>query len=165
MDSDAMMPSPQHERFLSRAVELSRHGMRLDHGGPFGAVVVRGDEIVGEGWNRVLVDRDPTAHAEVVAIRDACKRLDQYHLTGCEIYCSCEPCPLCLGAIYWARIERIWYAGTAGDAAALGFGDSFFYEQLAFPSEQRFVPQVRIPSEEAQRVMDEFAADPTKVRY
>lgn len=160
-----MMSSLQQERFLSRAIELSRHGMQLGHGGPFGAVVVRGEEIVGEGWNRVLVDKDPTAHAEIVAIRDACRRLDHYHLTGCEIFCSCEPCPLCLGAIYWARVERIWYAGMASDAAAIGFDDGFFYEQLALPHEQRLVPQVRLPSDEALRVMSEYAADPLKVRY
>src|SRR5476649_2015775 len=114
------------EKFMREAIRLALSKMRGNHGGPFGAVVVREGVIVGRGWNRVTSTNDPTAHAEVVAIRDACSRLKSFSLAGCEIYTSCEPCPLCLAAIYWSRLGGIYYAATCGDAAAAGFDDANF---------------------------------------
>ena len=155
----------QVERFLNRAIELSRQGMQAGEGGPFGAVVVRGDEIVGEGWNRVVATNDPTAHAEIVAIRAACQRLNSFSLCGCELFASAEPCPLCLGAIYWSRLDRICYANTIHDAAAIGFDDASFYEQLLLAPPQRRIPQVHLPCEPALRVFQDYAANPAYVRY
>jgi tRNA(Arg) A34 adenosine deaminase TadA len=114
--------------FIRRAVELSGEYMRAGLGGPFGAIVVRGEEILAEGTNRVTSTIDPTAHAEVVAIREACRRLGSFSLAGCELYTSCEPCPMCLGAIYWARLDRVYYANTRADAAAIGFDDDAIYQ-------------------------------------
>lgn len=152
-------------RFLARAVELSRQGSESGCGGPFGAVVVRGDQIIGEGFNRVPADNDPTAHAEMVAIRAACRQIGSFSLAGCEIYASSQPCPMCLAAIYWARIERVWFANTVEEARAIGFDDSVFYEQLALPLERRSIPQVHVPMPEALQVFRHWAQDPEKVRY
>ena len=143
------------EAHMKRAVALSLKGTELGHGGPFGAVVVRGGAVVGEGWNEVLLTRDPTAHAEVVAIRNACRKLAAYDLSGCEIYASCEPCPMCLGAIYWARIGRIYYSVNRRDAAGIEFLDEFVYEELAKPVEARALPMTRVPCDGA---LDVFAA-------
>jgi tRNA(Arg) A34 adenosine deaminase TadA len=123
--------------FLREAIRLSLEKMQAGEGGPFGAVIVREGQIVGRGWNRVTSTNDPTAHAEVVAIRDACDRLKTFSLAGCEIYASCEPCPLCLAAIYWARLDRLHYAATCDDAASAGFDDGTFYQELAKPPPQR----------------------------
>lgn len=152
-------------KFMQRAIDLSRQGMEAGDGGPFGAVVVRGDEIVGEGWNRVIAANDPTAHAEVLAIRAACRQLGSFNLNGCELYASAEPCPMCLGAIYWSRLDRIYFANTAADAAAIGFDDALFYEQLLLAEEHRLIPQVRLPSPQALRVFQDYAASPTHARY
>lgn len=141
---------PAGDDFLREAIALSRANIDSG-GGPFGAVVVRDGAVVGRGQNHVVPDRDPTAHAEVVAIRDACARLGTHDLSGCVIYASCEPCPMCLGAIYWARIERIVHAATREDAAEAGFDDAFFYEELARP-----VPEREVPTE--QRLREEGAA-------
>jgi tRNA(Arg) A34 adenosine deaminase TadA len=122
--------------FLRAAIRLSTDGMAADEGGPFGAVVARNGEIVGRGWNRVISTNDPTAHAEVVAIRDACSRLRSFPLAGCELYASCEPCPLCLAASCWARLDRIYHAATRDDAAA-GFDDRVFYAELGKPAAKR----------------------------
>jgi len=122
------MLTPIEKNFLERAIELSRMGMTNEHGGPFGSVIVRNNEIVGEGCNMVIATNDPTAHAEIVAIRDACKRLETFQLNDCDIYTSCEPCPMCLGAIYWARPKRVIYANTRFDAAAIEFDDHFIYQ-------------------------------------
>ena len=113
----------QDRKFMTRAIELAKNGVEANAGGPFGCVVVKNGEIVGEGNNRVTSTNDPTAHAEIIAIRNACKRLDSFQLDGCTIYTSCEPCPMCLGAIYWARPERVFYACTRRDAANIGFDD------------------------------------------
>src|SRR4051812_15098169 len=118
------------EFFMSEAIKLSAKGITLNEGGPFGCVIVRGGEIVGRGNNRVALLNDPTAHAEVVAIRDACNHLKTFQLTDCEIYSSCEPCPMCLAAIYWARIKRIFFANTRHDAAAIGFDDATIYSEM-----------------------------------
>ena len=143
------------EAHMKRAVALSLKGIELGHGGPFGAVIVRGGAVVGEGWNEVLHTKDPTAHAEVVAIRDACRRLASYDLSGCEVYASCEPCPMCLGAIYWARIGRVYYSVNRRDAAGIEFLDEFIYEDLAKPLDERSLPTVQVPCDGA---LDAFAA-------
>ncbi len=141
--------------FLREAIRLSIEKMEADEGGPFGAVIVRDGEIVGRGWNRVTSTNDPTAHAEVVAVRDACACLGTFCLDGCEIYTSCEPCPMCLAAIYWARLDRIVYAATIEDAAAAGFDDHSFYREFALPRGERSIPSVQDLQEEARRA---FAA-------
>lgn len=151
--------------FMRRAIELSRLKMRAGEGGPFGAVVVHDGRIVGEGWNRVLASRDPTAHAEVVAIREACARLGSYLLDGAEIYATSEPCPMCLGAILWARIGRLYYANTRADAAAIGFDDAAFYDEIARPPDGRRLPSERLLADEAHAVFAEWDAKPDKVRY
>jgi len=127
-------------RFLTRAVELSAKGMDDGAGGPFGAVIVMDGRIVGEGWNRVTSTNDPTAHAEVVAIRDACTRLNRFDLRGGTIYASCEPCPMCLASILWARLDRVVYANTRLDAADIGFDDAVIYEQVGLPPDRRSTP-------------------------
>ena len=143
------------EAHMKRAVALSLKGVELGHGGPFGAVVVRGGAVVGEGWNEVLHTNDPTAHAEIVAIRNACRHLASYDLSGCEVYASCEPCPMCLGAIYWARIGRVYYSVNRRDAAGIEFLDEFIYEDLAKPLDERTLPMVHVPCDGA---LDAFAA-------
>ena len=140
---------------MKRAAALSMTGMQLGHGGPFGAVVVRGTAVVGEGWNEVLRSNDPTAHAEIVAIRNACRKLGTYDLSGCEIYSSCEPCPMCLGAIYWSRIGRVYFSVNRHDAAGIEFRDEFIYEELAKPFDRRALPMVHVPCSEA---LDAFVA-------
>src|SRR5487761_1508170 len=121
------------ETFMRRAISLSREQMEHGGGGPFGAVIVKGGVIIAEGWNRVTSTNDPTAHAEIVAIRAACAVLGSFSLGDCEIYASCEPCPMCLAAIYWARLERVYYANTRADAARIGFDDDFLYREIAAP--------------------------------
>ena len=158
------MSSPYPE-FMRRAIALSRENMQGGAGGPFGAVVVRDGKIIGEGWNKVTSTLDPTAHAEVSAIRDACRKLGDFNLAGAEIYTSCEPCPMCLSAIYWARIERIWYANTQHDAAAIDFDDAFLYEQVNLPAERRSIPRARLLPEEALDVFKEWAAKSDKIPY
>lgn len=146
-----MSATDPQQRYLQRAIELALEGVRKGDGGPFGAVVVLGDQIVGEGQNRVTSTIDPTAHAEVVAIRDACTRLDRHELKGCTIYASCEPCPMCLAAIHWARLDRLVYTSTREDAAAAGFDDAHFYEQLAKRPEERELPSrhIRLTGDDA----------------
>ena len=134
-----------NEAFMKRAVALSRRGMELGRGGPFGAVIAKDGTIVSEGWNEVLSSKDPTAHAEIVAIRNASHALETYDLSDCEIYSSCEPCPMCLGAIYWSRIGRVYFSVNRRDAAGIEFRDEFIYEELAKPLGERALPLVRIP--------------------
>src|SRR5688572_24573072 len=124
------MDQARQKKFLEQAIELSRQGMKGGSGGPFGCIVVKGEEVVGIGSNEVTSANDPTAHAEVVAIRNACRSMGTFQLTGCEIYTSCEPCPMCLGAIYWARPDRVIYANTRLDAAAIEFDDDFIYREI-----------------------------------
>ena len=126
----------REEKFMLEAIKLSRSGMENKEGGPFGCMIVKGDEIIGRGWNKVIVSNDPTAHAEVTAIRDACATLNSFQLEGCELYTSCEPCPMCMGAIYWARPDRVYYANTRYDAANIGFDDSMIYQELTIPLER-----------------------------
>lgn len=158
-------PSDRDLRLLRRAVELSRERMLDGAGGPFGAVVARGGEIVGEGWNRVTSAMDPTAHAEVVAIRAACERLGRFELSGLAIYSSCEPCPMCLAAIYWARLDRLVYANTRAEAAAIGFDDARFYTQIALPLAEQTLPVERLELAEARAVFALWQAKADKIAY
>ncbi|HQY88101.1 MAG TPA: nucleoside deaminase [Tepidisphaeraceae bacterium] len=152
-------------KHLRHAVRLSREGMTTGCGGPFGAVVVRGDKVIGEGFNRVLIDNDPTAHAEVVAIRSACKHLKDFSLTGCVVYASSQPCPMCLAAIYWSRADSVVFANTIDDAAAIGFDDRFFYEELTKSIDMRSIPQTRVLVPEARAVFDEWNSMQNKRPY
>ncbi|HRN93412.1 MAG TPA: nucleoside deaminase [Chitinophagales bacterium] len=153
------------EKMMKLAVALSREGMQGKKGGPFGAVVVKGGKVVSEGSNQVTSTNDPTAHAEVVAIRNACKTLGTFSLEGCQIYCSCEPCPMCLSAIYWARIDKIYFANTKHDAASIGFDDAFIYKEFEKKPENRSIPSSKIEEPEAKKVFDDWHADNEKTRY
>jgi guanine deaminase len=135
--------------FMARAIELSVENVRSGRGGPFGAVIVKGGSIVAEGANQVTATNDPTAHAEVIAIREACRKLGIFELKDCELYTSCEPCPMCLGAIYWARLSRLFFASVAADASQAGFDDSFIYNEFARPHSERGIPMVQMMREEA----------------
>ena len=154
-----------HEYFMEKAVELSLENMRAWKGGPFGAIIVRQGKIVGTGANHVTSDNDPTAHAEVVAIRDACKNLGTFQLDDCEIYTSCEPCPMCLAAIYWARPKAIYYANTRKDAADIGFDDDFLYEELKKNLEERSLPIHQLDKSNALKVFDEWKRKTDKIEY
>ena len=152
------------QEFMQEAINAAFEGMR-QKGGPFGAVVVKNGEIVGKGSNCVTETNDPTAHAEVVAIRDACKKLGSFQLEGCEIYTSCEPCPMCLGAIYWARPDKVFYACDKDDAADSGFDDAFIYKELELPASERKVPFVQMSREEALSVFAEWNEKEDKTEY
>lgn len=154
-----------HSKFINEAVELSRNGMNGNEGGPFGAIVVKDGKIVGKGNNQVTSSNDPTAHAEVVAIRDACKNLNSFQLDDCVLYTSCEPCPMCLGAIYWARPYKVFYANTREDAAAIGFDDNFIYEEIKVSMDDRKIPFEQIGREEALRVFEEWQNKMDKLEY
>ena len=165
-------PSPGRERvtvseqpFMQAAIALSLEGMRSGRGGPFGAVVVKNGEIVGRGHNQVTSSNDPTAHAEIVAIRAACKTLKTFQLDGCDIYTSCEPCPMCLGAIYWARPARVFYGNTKADAAEIGFDDRFIYDELDLPLDRRTIPMTQLLRDEAMEAFREWAAKVDKIEY
>jgi guanine deaminase len=151
--------------FMTRAIELAKMGVEMDLGGPFGCIVVRGDEIVGEGNNRVTSTNDPTAHAEIIAIREACQKLGTFQLEGCIIYTSCEPCPMCLGAIYWARPEKVFFACTREDAANIGFDDDFIYDELEKSNDEREMVLLGFMRDEANEVFRNWAAKPDKVEY
>jgi guanine deaminase len=153
------------EIFMSEAIRLSIQNVEDGSGGPFGAVVVKDGRIIARGVNQVTALKDPTAHAEVVAIREACRVLNDHQLTGCEIYTSCEPCPMCLGAIYWARPERIFFANTKADAAAIDFDDAFIYEELALPIENRKLFTLQMMREEALEAFNKWAASTQKMEY
>ena len=150
---------------MRAAIRLSREKMRRNDGGPFGAVVVRRGKIVGRGWNRVTSTNDPTAHAEIMAIRDACRRLKTFQLDGCELYASCEPCPMCLAAIYWARLGKIFYANTRRDAAAIGFDDDLIYREVSRPLSRRKVLMQQLLRKDALKVFAEWRKKPDKIRY
>lgn len=141
---------------MCEAVRIGVEGMRNNIGGPFGCVVVKGDDIVGRGCNSVTSTNDPTAHAEVMAIRDACRNLDTIDLAGCEVYTSCEPCPMCLGAIYWSRPAKVYYANTREDAKEAGFDDAFIYDEIGLPIEQRRITMQCITVEKAKDMFTEW---------
>lgn len=151
--------------FMQRAIKLAIENVRAGRGGPFGAVVVKGGTIIAEGANSVTTTNDPTAHAEMTAIRAACRVLGDFQLAGCDIYTSCEPCPMCLGAIYWARPARVFYACTAGDAAAAGFDDSFIYQQLWLPPDQRKIPMSPLMREQALAAFRAWKEKSDKIPY
>jgi guanine deaminase len=159
------MYDERDNKFLERAIELSRQGMKSGQGGPFGCVIVLGDEIIGEGCNQVTSSNDPTAHAEVVAIRQACNKLGTYQLTDCEIYTSCEPCPMCLGAIYWARPKRVIYANTREEAAAIEFDDDFIYGEIIAKIEDRKIPFLHRPHPMAKEVFEAWKNWEGKIKY
>ena len=158
-------PAGLGAEFMRRAIELALEGVRANQGGPFGAVVVKDGAIVGEGFNRVLGSNDPTAHAEVTAIRDACRRLKNFHLDGCELYTSCEPCPMCLAAIYWARIAKVYYGNTRKDAARIQFDDALIYREVAKPISRRMLPMRQLLRAEAAPAFREWQAKADRVRY
>lgn len=154
-----------NKQFMLRAIELSRHNMQAGQGGPFGAVIVKDNQIIGEGWNQVTSTNDPTAHAEITAIRNAAKNLNSFELKGAQIYTSCEPCPMCLAAIYWARIEQIFYANTRQDAAAIQFDDEFLYQEVSKPLDQRTIPSHSCAREEALEVFKEWSNKADRIPY
>ena len=153
------------KKFMREAIKLAEAGMRGRRGGPFGCVVVRKGEVIGRGHNRVTSTNDPTAHAEVVAIRDACANLETFQLEDCELYTSCEPCPMCLAAIYWARIPKVFYGNTRADAAAIGFDDDFIYQQVPLPPEKRAIAMKPLLRDETMAAFREWTAKTDKVRY
>ena len=154
--------NPEHMR---RAVQLSAERMRANLGGPFGAVIVKDGKVIAEGFNQVTTKNDPTAHAEVMAIRNACEKLGTFSLEGCEIYSSCEPCPMCLASIYWARLDALYFANTRQDAAAIGFDDEFLYLEIPKPLSERKIPTQLVELEEARAVFEEWRVKPDKVMY
>ena len=150
---------------MQRAIELSLANVRAGRGGPFGAVVVKDGKVVAEGANSVTATNDPSAHAEVVAIRKACKKLKHFELEGCEIYSSCEPCPMCLGAIYWARPSRVYFANTQRDAAKIGFDDSFIYREIRTPFRRRRIPMLPFMRKEALAAFQAWEKKQDKIEY
>lgn len=144
----------QQKKFMQQAIDLAQSGMEAEKGGPFGCVIVKDGKVVGQGSNMVTSNTDPTAHAEVVAIRDACKNLNDFQLEGCELYTSCEPCPMCLGAIYWARPSRVFYACSHGDAAQAGFDDSFIYTEIQLDPADRKIAMTQMMNTESMKVFD-----------
>lgn len=150
---------------MREAIRLSIEKMKAGFGGPFGAVIVRNNQIIARGFNNVLSSNDPTAHAEVDAIRKACATLQTYQLTDCDLYTSCEPCPMCLGAIYWARFRKVYYGNSKQDAAAIGFDDHFIYGELEKPLAARSIPMEQLLPEEANAAFQEWHAHPGKTNY
>ena len=155
----------EHSEFISRAIELSKKGMQAGAGGPFGALVVKDGKIIAEGWNGVTSENDPTAHAEIVAIRKACRKLNSFQLEDCIIYTSCEPCPMCLGAIYWARPKAVYYACTKEDAADIGFDDHFIYKELDKKIESRTIRFINLDREKGKKVFDEWTQKNDRIEY
>ena len=151
--------------FMQEAIERAVENVRTGRGGPFGAIVVKDGRVIATGTNSVTSANDPTAHAEVIAIREACRALGTFQLTGCEIYTSCEPCPMCLGAIYWARPDRVYFAATASDAAEAGFDDSFIYEELKHPHRERKIPFEPMMREAGLEPFREWARKGDRIRY
>jgi guanine deaminase len=163
--TDSIDEPAQHAHWMNEAIALARSGMRDHGGGPFGAVVVADGKIVGRGWNQVTRFLDPTAHAEITAIRDACRTLQRFELRGCVLYTSCEPCPMCLSAIYWARLDRIYYASTRHDAARIGFDDDFIYQQIPLELAARSLPMIQLPTDAATDLFSDWSANPDKILY
>jgi len=152
-------------KFMQMALDLATNNVTSGAGGPFGTVIVRNGEVIASAANRVTTDHDPTAHAEVIAIREACKKLGTFQLTGCTLYTSCEPCPMCLGAIYWARLDQVFFANTQRDAAEAGFDDSFIYREIERPMEQRSIPMLRLAPENFIACFDRWRESSARVDY
>ena len=159
------VPETAEEPFMRKAIALAIQNVRSGIGGPFGAVVVRDGAVIGRGVNRVTSTHDPSAHAEVLAIRDACARLGSHRLDGCSIFASCEPCPMCLGAIYWAHLERLYFAATRQDAADAGFDDERIYREISLSTDQRHLPTARLMAEEALVAFALWRSRPDKTPY
>ncbi len=155
----------QQKDFMREAIRLSLENVNSGNGGPFGAVIVKNGNIIARGVNAVTSTNDPTAHAEVVAIRNACEKLGAFQLNGCEIYCSCEPCPMCLGAIYWARPDKIYYANTKQDASNINFDDQFIYSELDVSIAERKLPTIQLLRNEAQTAFTQWQESTEKVKY
>lgn len=155
----------REENFMQQAILLSQQGMLNNEGGPFGCVVVKNNIIIGKGNNKVILNNDPTAHAEIIAIRDACNFLKAFQLEGCEIYTSCEPCPMCLGAIYWARPSIIFYANTRMDAASAGFDDDLIYKEISAEIGQRKIPMKALPNKDALKIFLDWKTKIDKTKY
>jgi tRNA(Arg) A34 adenosine deaminase TadA len=155
----------REEKFMNEAIAMSQKGLHHNEGGPFGCVVVKDNKIVGRGNNQVISTNDPTAHAEIIAIREACKTLQTFQLQGCEVYTSCEPCPMCLGAIYWARPEVVYYANTREDAAAIGFDDSMIYDEINADIKHRKIPLINLSRKEALKIFKEWSDKKDKTIY
>ena len=155
----------REQSYMQEATKAGTEGMRTGKGGPFGCVIVKDDAIIGSGCNKVLETNDPTAHAEVIAIRNACKTLASFQLEGCEIYTTCEPCPMCMGAIYWARPSKVYFVNSRADAAGIGFDDSFIYEQIALPFEKRTIHMEQIYDEQSKRMFVEWKKMENKTLY
>lgn len=155
----------REENFMQQAILLSQQGMLNNEGGPFGCVVVKNNIIIGKGNNKVILNNDPTAHAEIIAIRDACNFLKDFQLEGCEIYTSCEPCPMCLGAIYWARPSIIYYANTRMDAAAAGFDDALIYKEISAEIGERKIPMKALPNKAALKIFLDWKTKIDKTNY
>lgn len=151
--------------FMRKAIALSIEKMEEGEGGPFGAVIVKNGRIIGRGWNRVTSANDPTAHAEVMAIRDACKHLGTFELSGCEIYSSCEPCPMCLAAIYWARLDKLWFAATHTDAADAGFDDEFICQELSKKRQDRMLPAEQMLHDKAREAFKRWKNKTNRIAY
>ena len=147
------------------AIRLSMKHTHRNASGPFGAVIVKGGKIVGRGFNRVTASNDPTAHAEIIAIRAACRKLKTFRLSGCEVYTSCEPCPMCLAAIYWARVRRVYFAATQGDAKRAGFDDELIYRELARPMTRRRIPMKQVLRREAVSALEAWRNSLSKITY
>lgn len=154
-----------NEQFMREAIRISIEKMRDGLGGPFGAVVVKENRIIARGWNQVTAANDATAHAEIVALREACRQLGDFRLPGCELYSSCEPCPMCLGAIYWARLDRLYFAATRQDAAEAGFDDEWLYREIPLPVAQRRLPTRQLLREAALDAFAEWKAKPDRITY
>jgi len=154
-----------HDKFMRMAIELAENNVVQGQGGPFGAVIVKDGMVIARSANKVVPTNDPTAHAEISAIRLACQELETFNLEGCVIYTSCEPCPMCLGAIYWARIDHIYYANTKADAAAIGFDDKFIYDELDLPMEKRKLPVVQLLRDEALQAFKLWETSEKKTEY
>lgn len=155
----------REEKFMKEAISLSEKGVQDNEGGPFGCIIVKDNKVIGRGNNKVTSTNDPTAHAEIIAIREACKSLGEFQLEGCEIYTSCEPCPMCLGAIYWARPQIIYYANTREDAAKIGFDDSMIYEEMKADVKSRKIPAIHLGLKEAQKVFKKWSQKNDKTGY
>jgi tRNA(Arg) A34 adenosine deaminase TadA len=160
-----MSDAARHTHLLELAGTIALEGVRSNIGGPFGAIVARGSDVIARGTNRVTSSNDPTAHAEIVAIREACTALKRFDLAGCTLYTSCEPCPMCLGGIYWARLDAVYYANSRGDAAAIGFDDDHIYREFALPIARRAIPFTQLASSTARAAFAAWDAKPDKVRY
>ena len=154
-----------NRQLMQQAIALAQENVRSGKGGPFGAVIVKKGKIIAQGQNQVTSTNDPTAHAEIVAIREACRVLQTFQLQGCELYTSCEPCPMCIGAIYWARLDKVYYANTKKDAAQIGFDDQFIYDELKLPLAQRQLPMIQLMTQEAWNAFQEWMEKTDKVEY